>query len=111
MLLPTAMPLAFGAGVLAVSVGAGPVRNVQLTGAKAFPAVSLIPLLSRTVYLVSAARFAVGLMVSTRVVVLNVTPAGTTAPVASVPTWIFAVVVLNPVIASLKVAVAFTVTA
>ena len=102
------------AGVLAVTVGAGPVRNVQLTEVSGLFAMSLIaaaPPVNRTVYLVSAVRFAVGLMVSTRVVVLNVTADGTSAPVAAVPTRIVAVAVLNPVIASLKVAVAFTVTA
>jgi hypothetical protein len=113
-LLATATAFVPAPGVLAVMVGAGPVRNVQLTEVSGLFAISLIaaaPPVNRTVYLVSGARFALGLMVSTRVAVLNVTADGTIAPVATVPTRIVAVAGPNPVIASLKVAVAFTVTA
>jgi hypothetical protein len=110
-LLATATAFVPAAGVRPVTVGAGPVRNVQLTEVSGLFAMSLIaaaPPVNRTVYLVSAVRFAFGLIVNTRVVVLNVTTDGTSAPLAAVPTRIVAVAALNPVIASLNVAVAFT---
>ena len=60
-------PVALIPGVRAVTVGAGPVRNVRLVAATGLPAVSVAPVIRR-VYLVSGARLAFGFRVTTRVV-------------------------------------------
>src|SRR3954447_6330598 len=61
------------AGVRAVTVGAGPVVKVQLSVVNGLPAASRIalePPVRVAVYLVSAARFAVGSSVATLLVAL-----------------------------------------
>lgn len=72
-LAPRATLTAPLAGVLAVTDGAGPVRNAQLVVVSGLPALSLIaaaPPVSVTVYRVSTARLAFGLIVNTLVVAL-----------------------------------------
>ena len=69
MLVARFTPPALLAGVLAMTSGAGPVRNVQLVAATGLPAVSVAPVI-RAVYLVSAARLALGFRVTTLVAAL-----------------------------------------
>src|SRR6478736_3714228 len=103
MLFARLAPTAPLAGVLEVvmTVGAGPVRNVQVVVGNGFPAVSRIATLlpvNVTVYSVSLARLAFGLIVNTLVVALKVTNAATGA---AVPARTVAVVALIPETASL----------
>src|SRR3954451_23587622 len=68
--------VALSAGVRADTVGAAPVRNVQLVVARGAPAVSRIaaaPPVRVTVYLVSAAKLAVGFRIHWLVVPFWVT--------------------------------------
>jgi hypothetical protein len=107
MLAVSEAPVADVPGVRAVRVAAGPVTNVhELVGR--VPAGDPIPA-SLAVYLVSAAKVAVGFSVATRVVALYVTAAGTEAPVVAVPSRIANVVVFTVVTAPLNVAVRFPV--
>lgn len=62
--------VALTAGVRAVTVGRGPVVNVQVVAGIGFPAASLIAVVSVAVYFVSLASVAVGSSVATRVVAL-----------------------------------------
>src|SRR3954453_8659969 len=108
-----AMPVAPAAGVRAVTLGAGPVRNVHDVDAAAngLPATSVM-LASRTVYLVSGSSDAFGLIVTTRVVGSYVTTEAISVPVARVPTRnVTLPAVVTPLTASLKVAVGLTGTA
>src|SRR3712207_3936077 len=102
-------PLAPARGERAVIVGPGPTRNDQVDVACGLPAASrtaVAPPVTVAVYRVSETRLAVGSRVTTRVVALYVTVAGTVAPAASLRTT---VVPLTPCTASLKVAVTFPV--
>jgi hypothetical protein len=108
----TVTPVALAAGVRAVTVGAGPVRNVHDVGAaNGLPARSVIPV-NLAVYLVSFDSDAVGSIVTVLVAALYVTVAGTKVPVAVVPTRkVTLPAVVTPLTASLKVAVGLTPTA
>ena len=71
MLAVREKPVALLMGVV-LTVGRGPVRNVHDMPANVLPATSLIAVVNVAVYLVSAARSAVGFSVATRVVALYV---------------------------------------
>ena len=106
MLFARTTPVAFTAGVRAVTVGLGPVRNDQVVVASGAPArsrIAVAPPVRVTVYRVSGNRLAFGLRIHWFVVPFRDTTAPTS--VGALNARNVNVAPLTPLTASLKVAV------